>query len=96
MYITLQLNFFFKSTSDIIPVNTGNWLPHLSWCVPMLGPSAMSAPLCPAACGLLGSPAHRLLQARTCKWAASSSSRATSQPRARIRVSCTGRQILYL
>ena len=47
---------------------------------------------------LPGSSAHGILQARILEWVVISSSRGSSQPRVRIRVSCgscTGRQILY-
>ena len=43
---------------------------------------------------LPGSSVHRILQARILVWAAISSFRGSSQPRDRIHVSCTSRQIL--
>ena len=45
--------------------------------------------------GPRGSSVRGLLQARTLEWVALFFSRASSRPRDRIPVSCTGRQILY-
>ena len=50
----------------------------------------------PIDCGPPGSSVHGILQARRLEWVAISSSRGSSQPRDRIRVSCIGRRILYL
>ena len=49
----------------------------------------------PIDCSPSGSSVHEIFQARILEWVAISSSRGSSQLRDRIRVSCTGRWILY-
>ena len=49
----------------------------------------------PMDCSSPGSSVHEILQARILEWVAMPSSRESSWPRDWIRVSCTGRQILY-
>ena len=46
-------------------------------------------------CSLPGSSVHEILQARILEWVVISSSRESSSPRDRMRVSCIGRWILY-
>ena len=48
----------------------------------------------PMDCSPLGSSLHGIFQARTLGWAATSSSRRSSQPRDQTCVCCIGRQIL--
>ena len=62
--------------------------------------SLQSCPtLCsPLGCSLPGSSVHGILQARILEWVAMPSSRGSSRPRDRTRVSCssyTGRRVLY-
>ena len=49
----------------------------------------------PVDCSPPSSSVHGIFQARMLKWAAISSSRASSPPRDRTQVSCIGKQILY-
>ena len=62
--------------------------------------NAKSPQPCPALCDPMdcsppGSSVHGILQVRTLEWVAMLSSRGSSQPRDRTRVSCIGGQILY-
>ena len=78
-------------------VNLSFELPAMCAC------SRLAAHLCPAVCdpmdwGLPGFSVHGIFQARILEWVAMSSSRGSSQPRDRTRVShvsCIGRWILY-
>ena len=82
---------------------------HLLWNLKPVSSLVMSAIICsvtsscptfcrPMDCGLPGSSAHGIFQARMLEWVAIFSSRGSSQPKDQTRPSCsscTGRQILY-
>ena len=75
----------------------------LSYCNPKLYPEGLCVCmlswvlLCdPMDCSLPGSSVHGISQARILEWVAISSSRGSTRPKDQTRISCIGRQILYL